>query len=61
MLIAPTFWLGWTFVTQAVEAVRDMPRAEVAEKIRTGMDFVSARVPIRSAVSRSEWANGPRV
>lgn len=45
LLIAPTIWLGWTFVTQAIDAVRDLPRAEIAEKIRMGMDFVSARVP----------------
>ncbi|MCB9384663.1 MAG: AI-2E family transporter [Bryobacterales bacterium] len=61
LLIAPTFWLGWTFVTQAVDAVRDIPRAQVAEKIRTGMDFVSARVPesFGSVEERvGEWAQG---
>ena len=45
LLIAPMVWLGWSFVTEAVEAVRDLPRAEIADKLRTGLDFVSARVP----------------
>jgi predicted PurR-regulated permease PerM len=45
LLIAPMVWLGWTFVTQALDLIRDLPRAEIAEKIRTGLDFVSARVP----------------
>lgn len=45
LLIAPMVWLGWSFVTEAVEAVRNLPRAEIADKLRSGLDFVSARVP----------------
>ena len=45
LLIAPMVWLGWTFVTEAVDGIRNAPRAEIAEKIRDGLDFVSARVP----------------
>ena len=45
LLIAPMVWLGWTFVTQALDAIRDLPRAEIAAKVHTGLDFVSARVP----------------
>jgi predicted PurR-regulated permease PerM len=45
LLIAPMAWLGWTFVVQAIEGIRDLPRAEIVEKVRDGLDFVSARVP----------------
>ena len=45
LLIAPMVWLGWSFVAQAVDAIGDLPRGEIAEKVRTGLDFLSARVP----------------
>ena len=45
LLIAPLSWLGWSFVTEAVEAIRNLDRAEIAARLQTGLDFVSARVP----------------
>lgn len=45
LLIAPTAWLGRSFVTQALTVARTLPRAEIAEKLRTGLDAVSARLP----------------
>jgi predicted PurR-regulated permease PerM len=45
LLIAPMVWLGWTFVTQALDHIRDLNRAEIAAKLQQGLDFVSARVP----------------
>jgi predicted PurR-regulated permease PerM len=45
LLIAPTVWLGWTFVGQAVDVIGNLDRTEIAEKLKTGLDFASARVP----------------
>jgi len=59
LLIAPMVWLGWAFVREAVEAVRDLPRAEIVDKLQQGLDFVSARVPesFGSVEQRvGEWA-----
>lgn len=45
LLIAPMVWLGWSSVAEAVDVIRDLPRAEIADKVQRGLDFVSARVP----------------
>ncbi len=59
LLIAPMVWLGWSFVAEAVEVIRELPRAEIAEKIQSGLDFISARAPEsfgRVEDRLAEWA-----